>query len=197
MNMLLGSGVPFVAWAYLVLVTCPGVAQEAKPGSGADQARSTKATSQSKAKITIADATPEDALRTFMLALISQDEPAVRAVTVPNPDLAWLMKGEPAPPEVIKDVMAQLAKQPIKRLKEGENVPLPKGKQYVVAASDVGDNKAILLPQGAPLPTRLHKVKGHWKVVADPFIAGRKAADAERKKAEAKNAELKKPASKQ
>jgi hypothetical protein len=197
MNMLLKSRVAFVAWIYLLLATCPGIAQQAKPGSGADEARSTKANSATKAKITVADSTPEDALRTFMLALISQDEPAVRAVSVPSPDLAWLIKGDPAPPEVIKDVMAQLAKQPIKRLKEGENVPLPRGKQYVVAATDVGDDKAILLPQGAPLPTRLHKVKGHWKVVADPFIAGRKAADAARKKAEAKNAELKKPASKQ
>ena len=117
------------------------------------------------------------------------------AVTVAHPDLGWLLKGDAAPPEVIKDATAQIAKQPIKSLKQGENVPLPRGKQYVVAATDVGVDKAILLPRGAPVPTRLNKVKGHWKVVADPFIASRKAADAARKKAEAKKAALKKPAS--
>ena len=78
--MLLKSRAAFVAWTYLLLATCPGVAQQAKPGSGsgADEARSTKANSLPTAKITVADGTPEDALRTFMLALIAQDEPALR-----------------------------------------------------------------------------------------------------------------------
>ena len=49
-------------------------------------------------KITVARRTPEDALRTFMLALISQDEASLRKVTVPNPDLGWLLKGDPLPP---------------------------------------------------------------------------------------------------
>ena len=89
---------------------------------------------------------------------------------------------------MIKDATAQFAKLPIKRLKEGEKVALPKGKQYVVAASEVGEDRAVLLPQGAPVPTRLQKVDGHWKVAADPFIAARKAADAATKKAEANKA---------
>jgi hypothetical protein len=48
----------------------------------------------------------------------------------------------------------------------------------------------------APVPTRLRKVDGHWNVSADPFIAGRKAADAARKNAAAKNVAHKAPAPK-
>ena len=128
-----------------------------------------------------------------MLALMAQDEAALREVTIPTPDLDWLLKGDPAPPEVIKDATAQFTRQPIKRLKDGETVALPRGRQYVVAANEVGEDKAVLLPQGAPVPTRLHKVKGQWKVVADPFIAGRKAADAARKKAQMKSSAAQKP----
>ena len=152
------------------------------------QVANRRATAKAVGKIKVADATPEDALRTFMLALMTQEETALRAVTLPTADLAWLLRGQPAPPEVIKDATAQFAKLPIKRLKQGEKVALPRGKQYVVAADEVGEDRAVVLPQGAPVPTRLRKVDSHWKVAADPFIAARKAADAAMKKAEAAKA---------
>jgi hypothetical protein len=142
-------------------------------------------------KIKVADATPEDALRTFMLALMAQDGAALRAVVLPNPDLEWLLKGQPLPPDVIKDAMAQFAKRPMKRLKEGEKVALPRGQQYIVTASEVGEDRAVLLPEGSTVPTRVQKVKGHWKVSADPLIAARKSADAARQKVEARKAAAK------
>jgi hypothetical protein len=159
----------------------PGSPPRAKSPSGT-------ATAKAGGQIKVADATPEDALRTFMLAVLAQDGEAVRAVTLPNSDRDWLLKGQPAPPAVIKDATAQFGKLPIKRLKEGEKVALPKGKQYVVSAGEVGEDRAILLPQGAPVPTRLRKADGHWKVAADPFIAALKAADASMKKSEANKA---------
>jgi hypothetical protein len=165
---------------------CPGSEPQAKPVSQPPvKSRSGGTSVKASGPITVADATPEDALRTFMLALLAQDAEALRMVTLPNPDRDWLLKGQPAPPEVIKDATAQFAKLPIKRLKGGEKFALPKGKQYVVAAGEVGEDRAVLLPQGAPVPTRLRKVDNHWKVAADPFIAARKAADAANKKAEA------------
>jgi hypothetical protein len=171
---------------------CIGSEPQTEPGSPPPaKSRTGAATAKAVSTIKVADATPEDALRTFMLALMTQEEAALRMVTLPNADLAWLLKGQPAPPEVVKAASAQFAKLPIKRLKEGERVALPKGKQYVVAAHEVGEDRAVVLPQGAPVPTRLRKVDNHWKVAADPFIAARKAADAAMKKAEADKAAAK------
>jgi hypothetical protein len=168
---------------------CLGSEPQAKAGSPPQaKSRSAATASKERSQIKVADATPEDALRTFMLAVMAQDEAALRVVTLPSADLAWLLRGQPAPPEVINGATAQFAKQPIKRLKDGEKVTLPKGKQYVVTASEVGEDRAVLLPQGAPVPTRLRKVDNHWKVAADPFIAASKAADASMKKAQADKA---------
>ncbi len=168
---------------------CMGGDPRATPGSPPQAASQTGAVgSKEGSQIKVADATPEDALRTFMLAVLAQDGEALRVVTLPNPDRDWLLKGQPAPPQVIKDATAQFARLPIRRFKEGETVALPKGKQYVVAATEVGEDRAVLLPQGAPVPTRLRKVDGHWKVAADPFIAARKAALAATKKAQANKA---------
>ena len=76
---------------------CMGGEPQAKPARP-PQAKSRSGAGASKAasKIKVADATPEDALRTFMLAVMAQDEAALRAVTLPNPDLDWLLKGQPA-----------------------------------------------------------------------------------------------------
>jgi hypothetical protein len=197
MNMLLKLRFVVVGTASFVSMAGLCAGQQAKPQASAEKSPSDKAASPIKVTIKITDANPEDALRTFMVALLAQDEPVLHAVTVPNPDLGWLLKGTALPAPVLKDLTAKFAKQPIKRLKAGETIALARGKQYTVAASDVGDDKAILLPQGSPVPTRMQKVKGHWKVVADPFIAASKAANVARKKAEAKTAAQKKVAPQQ
>jgi hypothetical protein len=194
MNMLLKLRFIAVGSAFFLFVTCLCAGQQAKSQAPPEKPQTDNKAAQSKLKITVTDATPEEALRTFMLALLAQNETALRAVTVPDPDLSWLLKSEPLPPDVIKDASAQIAKQPIKRLKAGETITLARGRKVVVAPDEVGDEKAILLPQGAPIPTRLQRLKGRWKVDASPFIAGRKAADAARKKAEAKSAGPKKVA---
>jgi hypothetical protein len=180
-----------LAVSYLPAPVCLGGEPQAKPASPAQTQVPSFPATKTAAKITIADATPEDALRTFMLAIMAQDGPALRAVVLPNPDLEWLLKGQPAPPEVIKDATAQFARRPMKRLKEGEKVVLPRGRQYIVTAGEVGADRAVLLPEGSTVPTRLQKVKGHWKVSADPLIAARKAADAARKQIEARKAAAK------
>jgi hypothetical protein len=173
-----------VAIVLLIAPECLCLSAQTKPNETDKSKSSTEGVVAKKAaKVEVADATPEDALKTFMLALISHDEPALRTVSLPTPDFDWLLKGPPAPPEVIRDAKEQFAKLPIKRLKVGEKVTLPRGKEYVVTANEVSRDRAVLLPQGSPVPTRLHDVDGHWKVVTDPFIAARKAVDAARKKA--------------
>ncbi len=154
---------------------------------------STASTPSKASTIKIVDGTPEDALRTFMLAVLAQDGAALRAVTLPSPDLGLLLNGQGAPAEVVKAATEQFARLPMKRLKPGETIALTKNKPYIVSASEVGDDRAILLPQGSPVPTRLQRVKGRWKVAADPFIAARKAADVAKKKAEARKAAAESP----
>lgn len=93
------SRIGFVLASFSLLSSfCQGGEPQAKPGSPPGQSRSAAATPKVAAKIKVADSTPEDALRTFMLALLAQDEAALRAVSLPNPDLDWLLKGQPAPP---------------------------------------------------------------------------------------------------
>jgi hypothetical protein len=128
--------------------------------------------------------------------MIAHDAAAIRTVTLPNPDLDWLLMGQVAPPEAIKEASAFFAKLPIQRLKAGDKYTLPNRKEYAVAAGEVGEDRAVLLPEGAPIPNRCQKVDGRWKVDAGPIIAGRKAADAARKKAEAKKAAVKRSPSK-
>lgn len=190
-------------WTIIVMLVgsvmtppCPGQVPKANPSSPAQtKTRPRAATGTASAKIEVVDSTPEDALRTFMLATMAHDEAALRVVTLPNPDLDWLLKGQVVPPDAVKEASVFIAKLPIRRMKAGDRFTMPKGKTYAVPASQVGEDKAVLLPEGAPIPTRLQKVKGHWKVEADPIIAGRKAADAARKKAEAKKATVKKSTS--
>ncbi len=89
----------------------------------------------------------------------------------------------PAPASVIGDLKAQLARQRWRNLKAGDRFALPDGTVKVVEAGEVGPDRALLLPEGASLPTHLQRVEGHWKVDASGIIAGRKAAEEARKRA--------------
>jgi hypothetical protein len=118
--------------------------------------------------------------------MATKDETTLRAVTLPSDDFDWLLKGQAVPAEHLEEFKAMMAKQPIKSLKVGDEFTLPNHRKMKVPVSDISDEKAVLLPEGAPVPTRARKVDGKWKIDATPIISGRKAADAARKKAEKK-----------
>jgi hypothetical protein len=124
--------------------------------------------------VEVADSTPEDALKTFLLALAAQDEPTLRAVTLPHAAFDVLLKSPPAQPEQFARLRARLEEKPMKRLKKGDPVRMPNGESRVIKPDDVREGRTVLWPAGAPLPSRLENVGGHWKVFADPFIAARK-----------------------
>ncbi len=126
--------------------------------------------------------TPEDALRSFMVAAVEQDEPALRALTLPDRDLVWLLRGQRAPAEAVEKIRTLAADMKMKRLKPGDQIKLPQGGVVAVGQEEVTEDRAVLLPEGAPLPVRLHRVEGQWKVDAGPIIAGRKAAAAAQQK---------------
>jgi hypothetical protein len=124
----------------------------------------------------LADSTPEDALKTFLLALANRDEDTLRAITLPDVEFDWLLRGPPSSPDLVARLKAQLDEKPIRRLKEGDPVQTPNGESMIIKAADVRAGRVVLWPAGAPLPSRVENVGGHWKVLARPFIAARKQA---------------------
>ena len=155
--------------------------------SGPSLSRSGAASPRSGAREKIADRTPEDALRTFVYAMAVRDEPTLRAITLPVEGFEWLMAGQAAPAGLIQELKEKLAQQTFRSLKAGDKFTLFQGQDVVVKAEDVGPDRALLLPEGASLPTRLQKVDGHWKVDPSGVIAGLKAAEAARRNAAQKN----------
>ena len=135
-----------------------------------------------KAKTDVAAATPEEALRNFQLALITKDEATLRAVTLAADDFDWLLKGESIPANQSALMKARLERQLIRALKPGDEFNIPGVGKKNVQPEEVSEERAVLLPAGAPLPFRLKRVDGRWRVDVRPVIAGRKAADAARKK---------------
>lgn len=134
------------------------------------------------ARPAIPDATPDEALRTFMVAVARQDEPVLRAVTLPDPELDWLLRGPAAPPEVVERMRAIAAEIKLRRLKAGDEIKLPQGKAAVVPPAEADEDHAVILPEGSQAPIRLRRIDGHWKVDARPIIAARKAAAAAQQK---------------
>lgn len=121
--------------------------------------------------------TPEGTLKTFILALAAQDERVLRAVTLPDPEFDWLLKSEPLGHDQLERMKIQLQQIPMKRLNAGDRVKLPGGKIGIVNPFDVREGRVVILPEGAPLPSRVEFFDGQWRVYARPFISARKAAE--------------------
>jgi hypothetical protein len=133
-------------------------------------------------KTEVAAATPEQALRSFVIAMMTKDETTLRAVTLHTEDFDWLLRGQALPEDQIEDFKAQITRQPIRALKAGDEITLPGNRKVKVLPEEVTADRAVLVPQGAPFPTRLRMIDGRWRVDATPMIAGRKAAEAARQK---------------
>jgi hypothetical protein len=127
-----------------------------------------------------------------MLAVLVRDEPALRAlivnndaVAVPPEDFAVLLTGE-EPPALAKPMMkTMIPRWKVERLAAGDRVDLGRGRIFVVKPEEVSDTRAVVKKEDDPIPTRCWKIDGVWKVDPRPIIAGRKAAEAARKRAEA------------
>jgi hypothetical protein len=123
------------------------------------------------------DDTPENALKTFLIALAARDLPTLRSVTQPHPQLQVLLTGPNTTPDELDQLKVRLAHAPIKRLKEGDPVKMPNGETRTIQKEDVRAGRVVLLPTGETLPFRIERVggsHGHWKVFAAPLIAARK-----------------------
>ncbi len=130
---------------------------------------------------------PEAALRAFLSAMLTHDAIALRNLTQPvsEADFRYLVgpaAGKPPSAEMVRKLRAMVASMGIKSLKQGEVVPRPHGGDITVPSDSVGPDRAMLLPDGMPLPIAVQKVKGKWRVDAISIIAARKAAERMSKK---------------
>jgi hypothetical protein len=122
--------------------------------------------------------TPEATYHSFHVALVAGDAEALRRLALPltEGDLAWLLKGE----HLSRAGSARLhraigAEHALKRLRAGDTLTLPGGVPFAVRPEQVGDDRAVILPDGEPIPTDLRRVAGLWRVDARPIVAGRRA----------------------
>ncbi len=57
---------------------------------------------------------------------------------------------------------------PVRQLEVGQEVVLPDATTYRVSPDDVGEDRAVVAPEGlVGLPLRVHKIDGRWCVVPD------------------------------
>lgn len=157
-----------------------------QPKVQADVRKDAQSKTDRKDKDDVANTTPEEAFRTFMIAMLTHDEATLRAVTVKTDDFDWLLKGDPVPPEHLEAAKRDIQK-PLRALKAGDEVKLPGNRKVTVQPEEVTADRAVLVADWMAVPTRMWKVDGRWRVDAVPLIAARKAADAAQRKKAAPN----------
>ena len=97
------------------------------------------------------DASPDDVLRQFLVALAGGDRKETAALMVPHPNAAVLFQGQVAPPQVVSQMEKQLASEEIRQLKPGDMVSLPGGETMVVDADDVNANRGVIAYPSRPV----------------------------------------------
>ncbi len=134
---------------------------------------------EARTRVPVAGATPEAALKTFVLAVAAGDETTLRVVSQPDADLARLLRRPPASREALARTKARLDQIVMKRLKPGDTARMADGRSRILQPDDIRGGRLVIWPEGASYATELRNVGGHWKVVARPFIAARKAVGRE------------------
>lgn len=125
--------------------------------------------------------TPEGAIRTFIVAMMTKDAAVLRSVTLPADGLDVLLQGQAISPDAVEGFKAQVAGLPVQLLKAGEEVTLADGRKYKARAEGVGPDCAVVLPKGASFPVLCRKDDGRWRVDAAPIIASMKGSGDARK----------------
>ena len=124
---------------------------------------------------------PEEAIVKFMLAVMKGDKEGIENTIIPNPDSSILAEGQHAPENTIPILEAELRLAPYERLQPGDSFQIGNGKTHVVQASEINENRLLINQGGSPLPFVLVRLNGVWKVDSKPIIAGRKAAEAQKR----------------
>ena len=123
---------------------------------------------------------PQDVIRAFFIAMLSNDEAGVRKEILPNPDAEILWQGEAPPLEALPQIKAQFSSMTCQECRVGETIDLPGGRKLKVTDQMVNKSSKLLFTvidgQTMPTPLAVTMVDGEWKVDAGPLIAARLAA---------------------
>jgi hypothetical protein len=129
--------------------------------------------------------TPEAAYRSFLVALAAEDEDSLRDLTLDADGFEWLLRGGRIPRERLGESEAGAKTLGLRRLHAGDTITMAGGRVITIQPEQVSERRAVLIAEGAPLPTDLRRVDGVWKVDATPIITGRIAAESARRRIEA------------
>jgi hypothetical protein len=113
----------------------------------------------------------------FLLGLLDQDEERIRSVILPHRDAWVLLVGQKTSPAVLAQAKADPNFIVCRVVEEGETLTLPGNRTSVVTKHEANENKQIVEywmdGKKTPLPLRVSRVDGHWKVDAGGIIAAR------------------------
>lgn len=150
-------------------------AEDVAPKSAAPAAEQPSKTSAAKPD----ELSPEDVARRFFTALLTRDERTIKHYTIPSPGSDILWRGPPLTAEMRAAVKERMAAMKFRRLKVGDKVAGPGGKEYTIDPIQLNEGRVLLLPEGFSLPfTLIHSDLG-WRVKVDGLIAARQAAEKE------------------
>lgn len=119
-----------------------------------------------------AELSPVEVFRQFQIALALKDEPTIRRLALPDPDLAVLWQGEKPDIEQLNAVYISFNELKIVQLQPGETFSL--GEHEVTVTDQMAnDTRALvrrLIPGRDEPPLPVVRVKGRWRMDARPFI---------------------------
>lgn len=131
-----------------------GPAASTRSGQGQLATRPLSEVPKPSIGVDLVDGTPEEALRTFTLAMAAKDERVLRAITLPDDGFEWLLKDRPASltGESLRKMKERLDQTRIQRLKAGDRVKMPGGRTGVIRSADVRNGRVVLRPTQALTP---------------------------------------------
>lgn len=148
-----------------------------KPVAAEQSTKQSTEKSTKKSKSKPEELSPEDVARRFFAALLTRDEAEIKRYSIPSPGSEILWKGAPLNDAMRAAVKERMASLKFRRLKAGDTVTSPAGKQYTVDPTQVNEGRVLLLPEGFKLPFTLVDSDLGWRVKVDGLIAARKAAE--------------------
>jgi len=123
---------------------------------------------------------PERAVRSFIIAMMTRDLEALRALTLPVDDLDALLPPQAVAPEDLDELKELIDRLPVRLLKAGEEVELVGGRTYRARAEDAGPDRALVFPENTAFPLAARRIDGRWRIDAAPVIASMRPAAAAR-----------------
>ncbi|MCE9547604.1 MAG: hypothetical protein K8T25_19215 [Planctomycetia bacterium] len=122
----------------------------------------------------------DDVMQAFFIALLSNDEAGVKAEIMPHAKAEILWKGMPVPKQLLEQMKKQFKGLTCREVKLGDTIRLPGGNEVKANDSMINADSKLVYPSVAgeemPIPLRMQKSEGKWKVDATPLIEARLAS---------------------